>query len=66
MSFSFGSETPRARLGCVYPQGEKVYNNVCVFAGRQYFKDVLLDGQSHLLIIREESELPGAQVSWKT
>uniref|UniRef100_A0A674NSW2 ArfGAP with GTPase domain, ankyrin repeat and PH domain 2 n=1 Tax=Takifugu rubripes TaxID=31033 RepID=A0A674NSW2_TAKRU len=29
--------------------------------GRQYFKDVLLDGQSHLLIIREETELPGAQ-----
>uniref|UniRef100_H3C6Y3 ArfGAP with GTPase domain, ankyrin repeat and PH domain 2 n=1 Tax=Tetraodon nigroviridis TaxID=99883 RepID=H3C6Y3_TETNG len=33
--------------------------------GRQYFKDVLVDGQSHLLIIREETELPGAQfASW--
>ncbi|KAF3689735.1 Arf-GAP with GTPase, ANK repeat and PH domain-containing protein 2 [Channa argus] len=29
--------------------------------GRQYIKDVLVDGQSHLLIIREETELPGAQ-----
>lgn len=66
MSFSFGSETPRARWDAFIRSGEKVYNNVCVFAGRQYFKDVLLDGQSHLLIIREESELPGAQVSWKT
>lgn len=34
-----------------------------IFAGRQYIKDVLVDGQSHLLIIREETELPGAQVS---
>lgn len=34
--------------------------------GRQYIKDVLIDGQSHLLIIREETELPGAQVSWET
>ncbi|XP_077582526.1 arf-GAP with GTPase, ANK repeat and PH domain-containing protein 1-like [Stigmatopora nigra] len=33
--------------------------------GRQYIKDVLIDGQSHLLIIREETELPGAQfASW--
>ncbi|XP_047439913.1 arf-GAP with GTPase, ANK repeat and PH domain-containing protein 1-like [Mugil cephalus] len=29
--------------------------------GRQYIKDVLVDGQSHLLIIREETELPSAQ-----
>ncbi|XP_023153447.2 arf-GAP with GTPase, ANK repeat and PH domain-containing protein 1-like [Amphiprion ocellaris] len=29
--------------------------------GRQYIKDVLVDGQSHLLIIREETELPAAQ-----
>ncbi|XP_072238462.1 arf-GAP with GTPase, ANK repeat and PH domain-containing protein 1-like [Leuresthes tenuis] len=29
--------------------------------GRQYIKDVLVDGQSHLLIIREETELPEAQ-----
>uniref|UniRef100_A0A3P8SP13 ArfGAP with GTPase domain, ankyrin repeat and PH domain 2 n=1 Tax=Amphiprion percula TaxID=161767 RepID=A0A3P8SP13_AMPPE len=28
---------------------------------RQYIKDVLVDGQSHLLIIREETELPAAQ-----
>ena len=34
----------------------------CVLTGRQYIKDVLVDGQSHLLIIREETELPGAQV----
>ncbi|XP_061543357.1 arf-GAP with GTPase, ANK repeat and PH domain-containing protein 1-like isoform X2 [Phycodurus eques] len=33
--------------------------------GRQYIKDVLIDGQSHFLIIREETELPGAQfASW--
>ncbi|KAM9408094.1 arf-GAP with GTPase, ANK repeat and PH domain-containing protein 1-like [Pholidichthys leucotaenia] len=33
--------------------------------GRQYIKDVLVDGQSHLLIIREEAELPGPQfASW--
>ncbi|XP_077429294.1 arf-GAP with GTPase, ANK repeat and PH domain-containing protein 1-like [Vanacampus margaritifer] len=33
--------------------------------GRQYIKDVSIDGQSHLLIIREETELPGAQfASW--
>ncbi|XP_060926232.1 arf-GAP with GTPase, ANK repeat and PH domain-containing protein 1-like isoform X2 [Limanda limanda] len=33
--------------------------------GRQYIKDVLVDGQSHLLIIREETELPEAQfASW--
>ncbi|XP_062255383.1 arf-GAP with GTPase, ANK repeat and PH domain-containing protein 1-like [Platichthys flesus] len=33
--------------------------------GRQYIKDVLVDGQSHLLIIREETELPGPQfASW--
>ncbi|XP_037535547.1 arf-GAP with GTPase, ANK repeat and PH domain-containing protein 1 [Nematolebias whitei] len=33
--------------------------------GRQYIKDVLVDGQSHLIIIREETELPGAQfASW--
>ncbi|KAM3621918.1 uncharacterized protein V6R79_017846 [Siganus canaliculatus] len=33
--------------------------------GRQYIKDVLVDGQSHLLLIREETELPGAQfASW--
>uniref|UniRef100_A0A3Q3JZL5 Uncharacterized protein n=1 Tax=Monopterus albus TaxID=43700 RepID=A0A3Q3JZL5_MONAL len=33
--------------------------------GRQYIKDVLVDGQSHLLIIREETELPSAQfASW--
>ncbi|XP_061903734.1 arf-GAP with GTPase, ANK repeat and PH domain-containing protein 1-like isoform X2 [Entelurus aequoreus] len=33
--------------------------------GHQYIKDVLVDGQSHLLIIREETELPGAQfASW--
>ncbi|XP_041836374.1 arf-GAP with GTPase, ANK repeat and PH domain-containing protein 1-like isoform X2 [Melanotaenia boesemani] len=33
--------------------------------GRQYIKDVLVDGQSHLLVIREETELPGAQfASW--
>ncbi|XP_022053149.1 arf-GAP with GTPase, ANK repeat and PH domain-containing protein 1-like [Acanthochromis polyacanthus] len=33
--------------------------------GRQYIKDVLVDGQSHLLIIREETELPAAQLaSW--
>ncbi|XP_049895032.1 arf-GAP with GTPase, ANK repeat and PH domain-containing protein 2-like isoform X2 [Epinephelus moara] len=33
--------------------------------GRQYIKDVLVDGQSHLMIIREETELPGAQfASW--
>nr|XP_057911500.1 arf-GAP with GTPase, ANK repeat and PH domain-containing protein 1-like isoform X2 [Doryrhamphus excisus] len=31
--------------------------------GRQYIKDVLVDGQSHLLIIREETELPGAQLA---
>lgn len=36
-----------------------------VFTGRQYIKDVLVDGQSHLMIIREETELPGAQVGWK-
>ncbi|XP_029947384.1 arf-GAP with GTPase, ANK repeat and PH domain-containing protein 1-like [Salarias fasciatus] len=29
--------------------------------GRQYIKEVLVDGQSHLLLIREETELPGAQ-----
>ncbi|CAN9512273.1 unnamed protein product [Ophioblennius macclurei] len=29
--------------------------------GRQYIKDVLVDGQSHLMLIREETELPGAQ-----
>lgn len=33
--------------------------------GRQYIKDVLVEGQSHLLIIREETELPGAQVGWE-
>lgn len=43
-------------------------NTTCIFwllvcEGRQYIKDVLVDGQSHLLIIREETELPGAQVS---
>ncbi|XP_063330354.1 arf-GAP with GTPase, ANK repeat and PH domain-containing protein 1-like [Pelmatolapia mariae] len=33
--------------------------------GRQYIKDVLVDGQSHLLIIREETELPDPQfASW--
>ncbi|KAM3877591.1 arf-GAP with GTPase, ANK repeat and PH domain-containing protein 1-like [Diretmus argenteus] len=33
--------------------------------GRQYIKEVLVDGQSHLLIIREETGLPGAQfASW--
>lgn len=33
--------------------------------GRQYVKDVQVDGQSHVLVIREETELPGAQfVSW--
>uniref|UniRef100_A0A8D0DI44 ArfGAP with GTPase domain, ankyrin repeat and PH domain 2 n=1 Tax=Sander lucioperca TaxID=283035 RepID=A0A8D0DI44_SANLU len=33
--------------------------------GRQYIKDVLVDGQSHVLIIREETEVPGAQfASW--
>uniref|UniRef100_A0A8D3CT18 ArfGAP with GTPase domain, ankyrin repeat and PH domain 2 n=1 Tax=Scophthalmus maximus TaxID=52904 RepID=A0A8D3CT18_SCOMX len=33
--------------------------------GRQYIKDVLVDGQSHLLIIREETELPDVQfASW--
>ncbi|XP_038159446.1 arf-GAP with GTPase, ANK repeat and PH domain-containing protein 1-like [Cyprinodon tularosa] len=33
--------------------------------GRQYIKDVLVDGLSHLLIIREETELPGPQfASW--
>ncbi|XP_053171293.1 arf-GAP with GTPase, ANK repeat and PH domain-containing protein 1-like [Scomber japonicus] len=33
--------------------------------GRQYIKDALVDGQSHLLIIREETELPSAQfASW--
>ncbi|XP_034555628.1 arf-GAP with GTPase, ANK repeat and PH domain-containing protein 2-like [Notolabrus celidotus] len=33
--------------------------------GRQYVKDVLVDGQSHLLLIREETELPDAQfASW--
>lgn len=37
----------------------------CAFTGRQYIKDVLVDGQSHLMIIREETELPGAQVGWK-
>uniref|UniRef100_A0A3P8UTZ6 ArfGAP with GTPase domain, ankyrin repeat and PH domain 2 n=1 Tax=Cynoglossus semilaevis TaxID=244447 RepID=A0A3P8UTZ6_CYNSE len=31
--------------------------------GRQYIKDVLVDGQSHLLIIREETELPDAQLA---
>ncbi|TNN81310.1 Arf-GAP with GTPase, ANK repeat and PH domain-containing protein 1 [Liparis tanakae] len=31
--------------------------------GRQYIKDVLVDGQSHLLMIREETELPGAQLA---
>lgn len=36
-----------------------------IIAGRQYIKDVLVDGQSHVLIIREETELPGAQVSWE-
>ncbi|XP_029906691.1 arf-GAP with GTPase, ANK repeat and PH domain-containing protein 1-like isoform X2 [Myripristis murdjan] len=29
--------------------------------GRQYIKEVLVDGQSHLLIIREETGLQGAQ-----
>ncbi len=37
----------------------------CASAGRQYMKEVLVDGQSHLMIIREETELPGAQVGWK-
>lgn len=52
----------------LYPQegrgggGKAGEDNAGVFAGRQYFKDVLVDGQSHLLIIREETELPGAQV----
>ncbi|KAM8867103.1 LOW QUALITY PROTEIN: arf-GAP with GTPase, ANK repeat and PH domain-containing protein 1-like [Synchiropus picturatus] len=33
--------------------------------GRQYIKDVLVDGQSHLFIIQEETELPSAQfASW--
>ncbi|XP_055016295.1 LOW QUALITY PROTEIN: arf-GAP with GTPase, ANK repeat and PH domain-containing protein 1-like [Boleophthalmus pectinirostris] len=33
--------------------------------GRQYIKDVQVDGQSHVLIIREETELPGPQfASW--
>uniref|UniRef100_UPI003AB00561 arf-GAP with GTPase, ANK repeat and PH domain-containing protein 2-like n=1 Tax=Centroberyx gerrardi TaxID=166262 RepID=UPI003AB00561 len=33
--------------------------------GRQYIKEVLVDGQSHLLVIREETGLPGAQfASW--
>uniref|UniRef100_A0A3Q4C185 Uncharacterized protein n=1 Tax=Mola mola TaxID=94237 RepID=A0A3Q4C185_MOLML len=33
--------------------------------GRQYIKEVLVDGQSHVLIIREETELPGPQfASW--
>uniref|UniRef100_UPI0037E8A319 arf-GAP with GTPase, ANK repeat and PH domain-containing protein 1-like n=1 Tax=Semicossyphus pulcher TaxID=241346 RepID=UPI0037E8A319 len=33
--------------------------------GRQYIKDVLVDGQSHLMLIREETELPDAQfASW--
>ncbi|XP_043978327.1 arf-GAP with GTPase, ANK repeat and PH domain-containing protein 1-like [Gambusia affinis] len=33
--------------------------------GRQFIKDVLVDGQSHLLIIREETEPPGPQfASW--
>nr|XP_040060025.1 arf-GAP with GTPase, ANK repeat and PH domain-containing protein 1-like isoform X1 [Gasterosteus aculeatus aculeatus] len=31
--------------------------------GRQYIKDVLVDGQSHLLMIREETELPSAQLT---
>ncbi|XP_068576436.1 arf-GAP with GTPase, ANK repeat and PH domain-containing protein 1-like isoform X2 [Cebidichthys violaceus] len=31
--------------------------------GRQHIKEVLVDGQSHLLIIREETELPGAQLA---
>lgn len=45
-----------------------ISKNVCdtcsssVLSGRQYIKDVLVDGQSHLLIIREETELPDAQV----
>lgn len=34
--------------------------------GRQYIKDVLVDGQSYLMIIREETELPGAQVGYLT
>uniref|UniRef100_A0A8C6WG21 ArfGAP with GTPase domain, ankyrin repeat and PH domain 2 n=1 Tax=Neogobius melanostomus TaxID=47308 RepID=A0A8C6WG21_9GOBI len=29
--------------------------------GRQYVKDVQVDGQSHVLFIREETELPGSQ-----
>lgn len=45
-----------------------IHIGICLFKlliceGRQYIKDVLVDGQSHLLIIREETELPGAQVS---
>ncbi|KAM9759751.1 arf-GAP with GTPase, ANK repeat and PH domain-containing protein 1-like [Menidia menidia] len=31
--------------------------------GRQYIKDVQVDGHSHLLIIREETELPGPQLA---
>uniref|UniRef100_A0A3Q3B1J3 ArfGAP with GTPase domain, ankyrin repeat and PH domain 2 n=1 Tax=Kryptolebias marmoratus TaxID=37003 RepID=A0A3Q3B1J3_KRYMA len=47
-------------------QNGKISINSFVFhPGRQYIKDVLVDGQSHLMIIREETELPGAQfASW--
>lgn len=62
----FVCEMTRARWDAFISRGGKVYDNDRVFVGRQYFKDVLVDGQSHLLIIREETELPGAQVHWKT
>lgn len=39
----------------------KLYSHF-VFSGRQCIKDVLVDGQSHLMIFREETELPDAQV----
>lgn len=57
----FGCERARAR----WKAKPKFSLHAGVFAGRQYFKDVLVDGQSHLLIIREETELPGAQVGWR-
>ena len=31
--------------------------------GRQYIKEMLVDGQSHLLVIREETGPPDAQVT---
>lgn len=35
---------------------------ICLFSGGRYKKEALVDGQSHLLLIREEPGLPDAQV----